>query len=92
VLVRERLKAGDGDQQVIDYVVSRYGDFVLLKPPFKLSTYALWLGPGVVALIAIVAVIAFYRRRAATISTAAAAPLTDAERERLASLLEDDLR
>ncbi len=92
VLVRERLMAGDGDQEVIDYVVSRYGDFVLLKPPFKMSTYALWLGPGVVAVIAIVSVIAFYRRRSATVSTATAAPLTDAERERLAALLEDDRR
>lgn len=92
VLVRERLKAGDGDQEVIDYVVSRYGDFVLLKPPFKMSTYALWLGPGVVAIIALVAVIAFYRRRSASVSTGTTAPLTDAEQERLAALLEDDRR
>lgn len=45
VLVRERLVAGDSDKQVIDYVVARYGDFVLLKPPLKPSTYLLWLAP-----------------------------------------------
>ena len=45
VLVRERLQAGDSDRQVVDYVVSRYGDFVLLRPPVKPATYALWFGP-----------------------------------------------
>lgn len=92
VLVRERLTAGDSNQQVIDYVVSRYGDFVLLKPPFKMSTYALWLGPGVVAVIAVIAVIAFYRRRSRTVNAELAPPLSDAEKKKLASLLEDDPR
>lgn len=45
VLIRERLVAGDTDQQIYDFLVLRYGDFVLFKPPFKPSTYALWLGP-----------------------------------------------
>ncbi len=45
VLVRERITAGDSDSDVMDYVVARYGDFVLLKPPFKLSTLVLWLSP-----------------------------------------------
>src|SRR5258706_11134659 len=45
VLVRERLQAGDGDQQVIDFLVSRYGEFVLLKPRFSAHTALLWLGP-----------------------------------------------
>ncbi len=44
-LVRERLVAGDTDQQVIQYMVDRYGDFVLLKPPFKPITYLLWFAP-----------------------------------------------
>jgi cytochrome c-type biogenesis protein CcmH len=92
VLVRERLAAGDSDRQVVDYVVSRYGDFVLLKPPFKLSTYALWLGPGVVAAIAVIAVVVFYRRRARVASEAAAPPLTDAEKRTLAALMEDERR
>jgi len=65
VLVRERLAAGDSDGQVIDYVVSRYGDFVLMRPPFKATTYALWLGPALIAGLGVLAVVAFYRRRTA---------------------------
>jgi cytochrome c-type biogenesis protein CcmH len=45
ILIRERLVAGDSDQLVLDFLVARYGDFVLLKPPFKPETYALWFGP-----------------------------------------------
>lgn len=45
ILVRERLKAGDTDKQVIDYIVSRYGEFVLLKPRFELRTLLLWGAP-----------------------------------------------
>lgn len=49
ILVRERLVAGDSDKQVVDYIVARYGDYVLLDPPFKPSTWALWVGPPVMA-------------------------------------------
>ncbi len=45
ILIRERLVAGDSNQQVFDFLVARYGDFVLLRPPFKPSTYVLWLAP-----------------------------------------------
>lgn len=45
LLVRERLKAGDSDTQVMDYVVARYGDFVLLRPPFNRETLLLWMTP-----------------------------------------------
>ena len=48
VLVRDRLKANDSDQQVLDYIVARYGQFVLLKPPFGGSTLILWLTPIIV--------------------------------------------
>lgn len=51
LLVRERLVAGDSDQQVLDYIHARYGDFVLLKPPFKPETYVLWLTPIALVLI-----------------------------------------
>src|ERR1043165_3733402 len=51
VLVRERLKAGDSDSQVIDFLVARYGEFVLLKPRFEWHTAPLWLAPGVLLLI-----------------------------------------
>jgi cytochrome c-type biogenesis protein CcmH len=93
VLVRERLTNGDSNQQVVDYVVSRYGDFVLLKPPFKASTYALWLGPATLATIGVIAVVVFYRRRgAASVAAGAPPPLSEAEKSRLAGLLEDDPR
>lgn len=63
VLVRERLSIGDSDQEVIDYIVYRYGDFVLLNPPFKLSTLALWLGPLGIAGAAGLIFFNFFRRR-----------------------------
>lgn len=50
LLVRERLVAGDTNQEVLDFVQARYGDYVLLKPPFKPSTYALWLAPVLLVL------------------------------------------
>jgi cytochrome c-type biogenesis protein CcmH len=85
-LVRERLVAGDSNQAVEDYIVERYGDYVLLKPPFKPITYALWLGPGLMLLIAGTGVVLFLRRQ----RPAAEAPLDDDERRRLDSLLDDD--
>jgi len=96
VLVRERLTAGDTNQQVTDYMVSRYGDFVLLDPPFKSSTYALWLGPELIIGLGLIAVVVFYRRRSASAKAAgtesdpAPAGLSDEERKRLEKLLESD--
>lgn len=91
VLVRERIVAGDSNQEVIDYVVSRYGDFVLLDPPFKLKTYALWLGPGVIILFGIFAVIMFFRRkRDDAVEDAKPEALSDAEKARLARLIDED--
>lgn len=64
LLVRERLVAGDTDDQVYDYVVARYGDFVLFRPPWKPSTYALWLSPIIAALVGIFVVFGLFRRLA----------------------------
>lgn len=87
VLVRERLLAGDTDQQVLDYLVARYGDFVLLRPPVKPSTYLLWFGPFLILLIGAVAVVVYFRRQ----PTAAAPPALSVEEEaRLARLLAED--
>lgn len=52
LLLRERLKAGDSDAQAIDFIVARYGDFVLLRPRFTPETWILWLGPFALLLIA----------------------------------------
>ena len=91
VLVRERLSAGDSDASVIEFVVSRYGEFVLLKPPFKISTIALWLGPLAIILGGLMAVVMFFRRRA-KITTAPQRPdpLSDDEKRRLDKILGDD--
>jgi cytochrome c-type biogenesis protein CcmH len=63
LLVRERLKAGDSDRQVLDFLTARYGDFVLLKPRFGWDTAALWLAPAAVLLIGACGLVALMRRR-----------------------------
>jgi cytochrome c-type biogenesis protein CcmH len=63
VLVRERLVDGDTDQEVIDYVVSRYGEFVLLKPRVSAKTIILWAAPVGLLLIGIIAIVVFVRTR-----------------------------
>jgi cytochrome c-type biogenesis protein CcmH len=90
LLVRERVAAGDSNREVVDYVVSRYGDFVLLRPPFKASTYALWLGPAAVLGGGAIAIALYYRRRAALGDGTQA--LDEAEQRRLAALMEDEPR
>ena len=85
MLVRERLKAGDSDIQVRDYLVARYGDFILLKPPFKMETLLLWLTPFAVLLAGAAALIAFSRRRRS--EPVAAQALSEAEKYRLQTLL-----
>lgn len=86
-LVRERIAAGDSDQAVSDFLVARYGDWVLLAPPFRARTWLLWLGPAVVLLLAGLGVLVWYRRSGA--NPVSAAPLSAAERRRLEGLLED---
>lgn len=81
LIVRERIAAGDSDAQVKDFLHARYGDFVLLRPPFAWSTAILWATPAV-ALLGGLALILGQRRRA----TPAPAPLSDDERRRLAAL------
>ena len=86
LLVRERLTAGDTDTQVRAYVVARYGDFVLLRPPFNLNTLLLWLTPLLV-LVGIAGLI-LPRLRAAPASPESA-PLTADEEKRLKRLLDE---
>lgn len=84
LLVRRRILAGDTDAQVKQYVVARYGDYVLLKPPFDPETWLLWLGPLVLFGAAASAATVYFRR---TYAAPPAAPLSDQERARLAALL-----
>ncbi|NIY75565.1 cytochrome c-type biogenesis protein CcmH [Thalassospira sp. HF15] len=86
VLVRERLVAGDDNQEVIDYIVARYGDYVLLNPPLKPETYILWASPVVLVVLALLAVFAFYRRKQRDGSSASAS-LSKDEQDRLDELL-----
>ncbi len=61
--VREMLSRGDNDQQIIDYMTARYGDFVLYRPPLKSSTALLWFGPGVLLIGGLVTLFVVLRRR-----------------------------
>ena len=67
VLIRQRLVEGDTDQEVISYLVSRYGDFVLLTPPVKGATLFLWFGPAVFALLGMLGLVLYFRRQKALI-------------------------
>jgi cytochrome c-type biogenesis protein CcmH len=87
VLVRERLQAGDSDDQVRAFLVRRYGDFILLKPPFKLETWLLWGAPFLV-LFAGGCIILVARRRQAGLSPATS--LSEAERAKLEAMLGED--
>jgi cytochrome c-type biogenesis protein CcmH len=88
ILVRERLTAGDSDSQVIDFLVARYGEFVLLKPRFSLHTLLLWLAPFAVLIIAGAAFLGAWRRTRTT-PEAAEPKLTRDEEARLATLVKD---
>ena len=87
VLVRERLVAGDTDDQVIDYVVSRYGEFVLLNPVMKAHTYVLWFAAPALFIVGAIGIFFALRRRRTR--PAGPAPLTAEERNRLNALLSE---
>jgi len=81
VLVRERITAGDSNQQIVDYMRSRYGDYVLLKPRFMTSTLVLWIGPFLILVIGGLIVVSRLKQRGQ-----AAAPLSPEEHAALAAL------
>jgi cytochrome c-type biogenesis protein CcmH len=88
VLVRERLTAGDTDRQVLDFLVARYGEFVLLKPRFEWQTLPLWLTPVAILVVGGLTLFVAIRRRRPTSGGApeTPAPLSERERARLAEL------
>ncbi|MGL3606491.1 cytochrome c-type biogenesis protein [Rhizobium sp. G187] len=86
VVVRERLVDGDSDEQVLDYVVSRYGEFVLLKPRLSVRTLALWGAPFVLVVIGLIVAVVSARRRAARPT----AKLSVEEEARLGRLLDGE--
>ena len=87
LLVRERLVAGDSDEEVITFVRARYGDYVLMSPPLTPATYALWSAPFFLAALSILAFFAVVRRRP---SEQGARPLSDDEERQIAQFLQDD--
>jgi cytochrome c-type biogenesis protein CcmH len=86
VLVRERLTKGDSDEQVLDFLVSRYGEFVLLKPTFEWHTAILWLTPLIVLFIGAIAMLAAIRRR--RVATSLPLPLNENEERQLREVLD----
>jgi cytochrome c-type biogenesis protein CcmH len=81
--VREKMRAGMSDEQIVDFMVARYGDFVLFRPPFKRTTALLWLGPLLLLGAGIAALVYRLMRR----REEPAAQLTEAERKRARALL-----
>jgi cytochrome c-type biogenesis protein CcmH len=86
VLIRERLAGGQSDKAVKAFLVSRYGDFILLKPPLKMTTWLLWAGPPLILLFGAAFVSTAIRRRASL----SPPPLSPDEERRLSALLDDN--
>jgi cytochrome c-type biogenesis protein CcmH len=96
ILVRERLVAGDSNQQVLDFMVERYGEFVLLRPRLSLRTSLLWLAAPVLLIVGVLTLLLLVRRRGragpAESSDRAVSALSAAEQARLAHLLKPEDR
>ena len=87
--IREQIAAGKSDEQILEYMTNRYGDFVLYQPPFKATTILLWLGPAILLLGGLAILLRnLARRRAGDVAGDVA--LTDEEKSRAAQLLADD--
>jgi cytochrome c-type biogenesis protein CcmH len=84
--VRGLIKAGKSDEEVKDFLVSRYGDFVLYRPQVKPITYALWAGPFILLLVGIVMLVNYLRRRGQQVDEK---PLSDADKKRAEALLKE---
>ena len=82
--IREQMKAGKSDQEIIAFLTQRYGDFVLYKPPVKSTTYLLWFGPFVLLILGTVVLFRFLKRRRELIHEQ---PLSADERKRAEEIL-----
>ena len=83
--IREKLKAGMNEAQIIDYMVARYGDFVLYRPPVKATTLPLWIGPFALLAAALAGLFYYIQRRR---RSKPEEPLSEADAARVRSLLE----
>ena len=86
--IREQMKAGKSDQEILAFLTQRYGDFVLYKPPVKSTTYLLWFGPFVLLFAGAGALYSYLKHRRERIKDK---PLTMEERQRAADILRDEL-
>lgn len=84
--IREQMKAGKSDEEITAFMTERYGDFVLFRPPVKISTYLLWFGPFLLLAAGIYVQLLYLKRRRARVMDK---PLSEAERKRVAALLGD---
>ena len=87
--LRTLIKQGKTDTEIKEFMVSRYGDFVLYRPPVKPTTWLLWAGPFALMLVGVVALFIYLRRRNADIKEMGPAGLTDEERKRAEALLQE---
>ena len=86
--IREQMKAGKSDQEILAYLTQRYGDFVLYKPPVKLTTYLLWFGPFALLLSGIFVLYLYVKRRRELIDDQ---PLSTEEKRRAEKLLKSEI-
>lgn len=84
--VHKMILAGEDDEAIFDFMVTRYGDFVLYRPPFKASTFFLWVGPFLIFVLGLFVLIRFIRKRKKIV----VAELSSAEKEKLKQLLNKD--
>jgi len=84
--LRTLIKQGKTDAEIREFMVSRYGDFVLYRPPVKPSTWLLWAGPFGLMILGVVALFVYLRRRSADVGTGV---LTDDERKRAEAMLQE---
>ena len=89
-MVREQLKTGKTDTAIKDYLVARYGEFVLLRPPVRGGTYLLWFGPLVILLLGGIGIFIFLRRQNPRIIATTDPGLTAAEEKRVEALLREE--
>lgn len=90
IIVRERIQQGDTDAEVKAYLVARYGDFVLLRPPFKSTTIILWVMPLFFLVAGLTTTAVYMRRRRAGVQQIPEVPLSADERARLDQLTSED--
>jgi cytochrome c-type biogenesis protein CcmH len=84
--VYQKMKKGFNNQEIVDFLVQRYGDFVLFRPPMQANTYLLWFGPALLFLLGFGIFIATMRKRHQTLTPA----LSETEHQRMAKLLEEE--